>query len=143
LKLNNKKEVNIMRAFPKNRAKFIERTVFDILKSKAQSRIYSFLIRTEGAKAEDIIRGTRLHPSTVRETLSEMFTHELIFRRKLRNQSIGKNPFVYYPIPPNELIRRYSKEIEEKLNRFVNLISTKKKTKHNRYVKIRINDEGN
>jgi hypothetical protein len=54
-----------------NRDKSIEKAVNDILRSRARSRIYIFLLRKNGAKSEEIIKGTKLHPSTVRETLSK------------------------------------------------------------------------
>jgi len=102
-------------------SKNIERSVRDILKSRARSRIYIYLLKNDGAKTEDIIKGTKLHPSTVRETLSKMFEQNQIYRRKKVNEKIGKNPYLYYPIPPIELLKRYTKEIEEKLNKIANL----------------------
>lgn len=104
--------------------KNIEKAVRDILKSRAKSRIYVYLLRKNGAKTGEIIKGTKLHPSTVRETLSKMYEQNQIFRRKKVNENIGKNPYLYYPIPPLELLKRYSKEIEEKLNKIANLAFT-------------------
>jgi predicted DNA-binding transcriptional regulator len=117
--------------------KNIEKTVREILKSRARSRIYTYLLKKNGARADEIIKGTKLHPSTVRETLSKMYIQELIFRRKIKNDSIGKNPYLYYPIPPIELLKRYANEIEERLNKLANL-ATKKKVKNFKPVKIKI-----
>ena len=89
-----------MRKAMGNRDKSIERAVNDILKSRARSRIYIFLLRKNGARTEEIIKGTRLHPSTVRETLSKMHENSQIYRKKIKNDSIGKNPYVFYPISP-------------------------------------------
>ena len=108
------------------RNKNIEKTVHEILKSRARSRIYVYLLRKNGAKTEEIIKGTKLHPSTVRETLSKMYLQELIFRRKMKNDTIGKNPYVYYPIPPIELLKRYANEIEDRLNKLASLTSREK-----------------
>ncbi len=102
---------------PKN----IERSVRDILKSRARSRIYLYLLRKQGAKTDQIIKGTKLHPSTVRETLSKMYEQNQIYRRKKVNEKIGKNPYLYYPVPPIELLKRYTKEIEDKLTKIANL----------------------
>ena len=102
-------------------SKNTERSVRDILKSRARSRIYIYLLRNDGVKTEEIIKGTKLHPSTVRETLSKMFEQNQIYRRKKINERIGKNPYLYYPIPPIELLKRYTKEIEDKLNKIANL----------------------
>jgi len=122
-----------------SRDKNIEKTLHDILKTTAKSRIYVYLIRKNGAKTEQIIKGTKLHPSTVRETLSEMYNQKLIFREKIKNDSIGKNPFIYYPIPPIKLLKRYANEIEERLNKLASLaFSVDKK---NLYKPIKINIE--
>jgi predicted DNA-binding transcriptional regulator len=119
--------------------KNIEKTVREILKSKARSLIYLYLLRKNGAKTEEIIKGTRLHPSTVRETLSKMYDQQLIFRRKMQNDSIGKNPYVYYPIPPIELLKRYAADIEDRLNKLARLAS-REKIRNHRPVKIKIHE---
>ena len=85
--------------------KSLEKAVSDILQSRARSRIYLYLLRKNGAKTEQIIKGTRLHPSTVRETLSKMYDQKLIYRKKIKNDSIGKNPYIYYSIPPVKLLK--------------------------------------
>ena len=121
-----------------NRDKSIERAVNDILKSRARSRIYIYLLRKNGARTEEIIKGTRLHPSTVRETLSKMFELN-IYREKIKNDSIGKNPFIYYPISPIELLKRHASEIEDRLNKLASLAS-KEKIKNYKPVRIRIRE---
>ena len=88
------------------RDKSIEKAVNDILKSRARSRIYVYLLRKNGARTEQIIKGTKLHPSTVRELLSRMHDQQLIYREKLKNDSIGKNPYLYQAVSPLKLIQR-------------------------------------
>ena len=127
-----------MRKSGKNKIKNLEKTVYDILKSRSRSRIYVYLLRTNGAKTEEIIKGTKLHPSTVRETLSKMYTQDLIYRRKLKNDSIGKNPYVYYSIPPVELLRRHKTEIEDRLNQLASIAFSKSERKHKRTIQIKI-----
>ncbi len=122
-----------------SRDKSIEKTVHEILKSRAKSRIYLYLIRQSEARTEQIIKGTRLHPSTVRETLSKMHGQQLIFRRKIKNDSIGKNPYIYYPIPPIELLKRYASEMEDRLNKLARLAS-REKIKSYKPVKIKIQE---
>jgi predicted transcriptional regulator len=121
------------------KTKHLENAIRDILKSKAQTRIYLYLLRKNGAKTEDIIKGTRLHPSTVRETLVKMHSQKVILRKKQKNDNIGKNPFLYYPLPPIDLIKRYATEVEDRLNSIVALASQKTPS-HQPYkpVKIRI-----
>lgn len=121
--------------------KNIEKTVNDILKTRAKSRIYIYLLRKNGAKTEQIIKGTKLHPSTVRETLSAMYNQKLIFREKIKNDNIGKHPYIYYSISPIELLKRHANEIEERLNKLASLaFSIDKKNKY-RPVKINIKEQ--
>jgi len=121
-----------------SRDKNIEKTVRVILKSRSRSRIYVYLLRKNGAKTEEIIKGTKLHPSTVRETLSKMHDQKLIYRKKLKNDHIGKNPFMYYAIPPIKLLKKYAEEMEERLNKLANLSISG--NKDNSVVKIKISE---
>ena len=120
------------------RDKNIEKAVRDILKSRARSRIYIYLLRKNGAMSEQIIKGTRLHPSTVRETLSKMYDQNLIYRKKIKNDSIGKNPYIYYAIPPVQFLKKYASEIEDRLNKIANLAFSSKKLKDYKPVRIKI-----
>jgi predicted DNA-binding transcriptional regulator len=122
-----------------NKDKSIEKAVNDILKSRARSRIYIYLLRKNGARTEEIIKGTRLHPSTVRETLSKMYALKLIYREKIKNDNIGKNPYIYYPISPIELLKRHANEIEDRLNKLASLAS-RQKIRNYRPVRIRIQE---
>lgn len=124
----------------KVKEKGIEQAVSDILKSRARSKIYMYLLRRNGAKTEDIIKGTKLHPSTVRETLSHMHEEGLVLRKKEKNDSIGKNPFLYYPISPMELLKKHTAELEERLNKLALLAQSKKKQRDYRPVKIKISE---
>ena len=121
--------------------KALESLVQDILKSRAQSRIYLFLLRKNAAKTSDIIKATRLHPSTVRETLVKMHAKKLIFRKKQRNDNIGKNPFTYSPLPPVELLKRYVSDLEMKLNDLAMLAMKNSSTSSKNVVKIKILDQ--
>jgi len=118
------------------RDKSIESTVREILKSRARSRIYIYILRKNGARTEQIIKGTHLHPSTVRETLSKMHEQKLIYRKKIKNDSIGKNPYMYYSISPVILLKRYSSEMEDRFNKLANLTFSKEEIKN--YVPVRI-----
>jgi predicted DNA-binding transcriptional regulator len=114
--------------------KTTERAVHDLLKSQVEARIYLYLLRKNRAQSEDIIRGTRLHPSTVREFLSKMYRQKLICREKLKNGCIGKNPYLYHAIPPKKLLQKYIRELEETLNKIAHL-ANKPKT-DTQYVRI-------
>ena len=121
-----------------SRDKSVENAVREILKSRARSRIYMFLLRKDGVITEQIIKGTHLHPSTVRETLSKMYEQKLIYRKKIKNDSIGKNPFMFYAISPVTLLKRYSNEVEDRLNKLASLAFSKDERKNYRPVRIRI-----
>ena len=116
--------------------KSTERAVHEILKSRAESRIYIYLLRKNGAVSEDIIKGTKLHPSTVRELLSKMYDQKLIYREKLKNDSIGKNPYLYRAASPIKLLQKYAKDMEGRLNKLANLSG--KKDGITKYVRIKI-----
>ena len=116
--------------------KSTEKAVHDILKSRAESRIYIYLLRKKGAISEDIIKGTKLHPSTVRELLSKMYDQKLISREKLKNESIGKNPYMYRATSPIKLLQTYTRDMEFRLNKLANL--SDKKDGITKYVRIKI-----
>jgi predicted transcriptional regulator len=120
------------------REKGLEQAVQDILKSRAKTRIYVYLLSNNGSLTEEIIEGTNLHPSTVRETLSKMYDQKLIIRKKIKNDSIGKNPYLYYPIPPIELLKRHTQEIEERLNKLASITFSKQERKKYRPIRIKI-----
>jgi len=122
------------------RDKIVEKTVREILKSRARSRIYTYLLRKNGVRSEQIIKGTHLHPSTVRETLSKMYEQKLIYRKKIKTDSIGKNPYMYYAISPKAFLKKYSSEIENRLNKLANLTFSKEEMKNYKPVKIKIVD---
>jgi len=119
--------------------KNIETAVSELLDSKAESRIYIYLLRKNRARSDDIIRGTKLHPSTVRELLSKMYENKLIFREKIQTDTIGKNPYLYGAISPLLLLQRRVKIIESRLNTIANLAG---KTNGSKYVQIRIDHQG-
>ena len=119
--------------------KNIETAVHELLDSRAESRIYVYVLRKNRARSDEIIRGTKLHPSTVRELLSKMYENKIIFREKIKTDSIGKNPYLYGAISPITLLQRRVKIIESRLNKIANLTG---KTNGNKYVQITIDYQG-
>ena len=120
------------------REKGLEKAVQDILKSRAKTLIYVYLLKNNGSLTEEIINGTKLHPSTVRETLSKMYDQKLVLRKKIKRDSIGKNPYLYYHIPTIELLKRHTQEMEERLNKLASISFSKKERKKYRPIKIKI-----
>ena len=119
--------------------KNIETAVHELLDSRAESRIYVYLLRKNQAWSDEIIRGTKLHPSTVRELLSKMYENKIIYREKLKTDSIGKNPYLYGAVSPLLLLQRRVKIIESRLNTIANLSG---KSNGNKYVQITIENQG-
>jgi len=119
--------------------KNIETAVNELLDSRAESRIYIYLLRKNRARSDEIIRGTKLHPSTVRELLSKMYDNKIIFRQKIKTDSIGKNPYLYSAVSPILLLQRRVKIIESRLNKIANLAGT---SNGNKYVQITIDSQG-
>lgn len=119
----------------------LEKTIQEILKSKAQSKIYLYLLKKSEARTEDIIKGTKLHPSTVRETLVKMHTQRIIIRKKHKNESIGKNPFLYSPLPPFQLIKRYAGELEQRLNKLASITLKNAKNTSMKTISIHVIDQ--
>lgn len=113
--------------------KNIETAVYELLDSKAESRIYIYLLRKNRARSDDIIRGTKLHPSTVRELLSKMYDNKIILREKIKTDHIGKNPYIYGAVSPILLLRRRVKLIESRLNKIAKLASP---SNGNKFVQI-------
>jgi predicted DNA-binding transcriptional regulator len=118
----------------------IETAVHELLDSRAESRIYIYLLRKNGARSEDIIRGTQLHPSTVRELLSKMYAQKIIYRQKIKTDTIGKNPFLYYAVSPIVLLQRRVRIIETRLNKIARLTGDTNST--TKYVQITIDHPG-
>jgi predicted DNA-binding transcriptional regulator len=119
--------------------KNIETAVHELLDSRAESRIYIYLLRKNGAFSEEIIRGTKLHPSTVRELLSKMYENKIVFRKKIKTDGIGKNPYFYAAVSPIVLLQRRVKIIESRLNKIASLTG---KTHKSAYVQITIGSQG-
>jgi len=119
--------------------KNIETAVNEILDSRAESRIYVYLLKKNGARSDEIIRGTKLHPSTVRELLSKMYDNKIIYREKIKTETIGKNPYLYGAVSPVVLLKRRVKIIETRLNKIANLTG---KTNGSKYVQIMFDHKG-
>jgi predicted DNA-binding transcriptional regulator len=119
--------------------KNIENAVHELLDSRAESRIYIYLLRKNKARSDDIIRGTKLHPSTVRELLSKMHENKIICREKIKTDTIGKNPYMYGAVSPLVLLQRRVKIIESRLNKIAGLAGT---TNGTTSVQIRIDHQG-
>jgi len=101
--------------------KTVENALKEMLNSDAESKIYLFLSHTGGARSDEIATGTKLHPSTVRETLAKMHKKHLVHRRKIKNGLCGKKPYIYYATSPIKILQNYAKKMEKRFNRVASL----------------------
>ena len=85
--------------------------------TEIKAKIYIYLRKAGKSTAEDIVKGTGLYITSVREALSEMHESGVVRREKIEKTGAGKPPYVYEAIPPRELIEKMSDEIQEKLSR--------------------------
>ncbi|PKK81846.1 MAG: hypothetical protein CVT47_00315 [Thermoplasmata archaeon HGW-Thermoplasmata-2] len=89
-----------------------------LFKSEAKARIYLFLSVRGGALAYEIAKATCLHPSTIREALSEMCRDGQLERKKIANTGVkgakraGRSPYNYSAVPIRGIIKRHVEELE-------------------------------
>ena len=84
--------------------------------SQAKARIYLYLTFHGDCFAEEIIKGTRLHPSTVREALSEMIVDgQLLKESAEKDGKAGRTPSKYSPAPMKEILHKYMGRLESNL----------------------------
>lgn len=91
------------------------------LDTETRAKVYLYLRQRGEATSEEIAEDTGLYPSTVRETLSDLYGEGIVERRKKETSGAGNNPYVYTAVPPSELAKRFSERVEEQLNQLFNL----------------------
>ncbi|MBP2173158.1 putative transcriptional regulator [Methanococcus voltae] len=87
-----------------------------LMGSEVKAKIYVYLRMYGESTVDDIAEGTGIYPSTVRESIFEMFNEDHVFRKKMDREGLGKKPYVYSSIDPVDLVKEISVEIEGKLN---------------------------
>jgi hypothetical protein len=68
-----------------------------------------------------------------------MYNNKIIYRQKIKTETIGKNPYLYGAISPVILLQRRVKVIETRLNKIANLTG---KTNSTKCVQITIDHHG-
>jgi hypothetical protein len=68
-----------------------------------------------------------------------MYNNKIIYREKIKTETIGKNPYLYVAVSPVILLQRRVKIIETRLNKIANLAG---KTNGSKYVQITIDHQG-
>jgi predicted ArsR family transcriptional regulator len=96
--------------------------------SQAKARIYLYLSLHGDCFAEEIANGTRMHPSTVREALSEMVKDGQLFKEKAGKEEgtektakaakAGRIPSKYSPAPMKEILHKYMANLQSRLSDF-------------------------
>jgi hypothetical protein len=69
-----------------------------------------------------------------------MYVQRVIFREKIRTETIGKNPYLYRAVSPIVLLQRRVKVIESRLNKIARL--TGKPNGTSKFVQIMIDHRG-
>jgi sugar-specific transcriptional regulator TrmB len=85
--------------------------------TEIKAKIYVYLRKAGPSTAEDIVKGTGLYITSVREALSDLNKKEIVVRQKVQKKGAGKPPYVYEAIPPRELIEKMGQDLQEKLSR--------------------------
>jgi len=86
--------------------------------TEIKAKIYLYLRKAGKSRAEDIVKGTGLYITSVREALAEMHESGILRREKVgKSGTAGKPPYVYEAISPKELIEKMSSDIQEKLSK--------------------------
>jgi len=92
-----------------------------LLDTETRARIYIYLRKYPGSTSDEVAEGTGLYPSTVRESLAELFDEGIVGREKRQNEGAGNNPYEYTAIAPSELVREIVAQVQDELNTVFNL----------------------
>ncbi|ABO35282.1 transcriptional regulator, TrmB [Methanococcus maripaludis C5] len=95
--------------------------VSSLLSSEVRAKIYIFLRIYPESTVDEIAKGTGIYPSTIRESIFEMYNEEYVIRKKMDRDGLGKKPYLYSAIAPLELVKLISESIKEKLNDLVSV----------------------
>jgi predicted DNA-binding transcriptional regulator len=88
----------------------------NLMSSEVRAKIYIYLRKYDKSTVDDIADGTGIYPSTVRESILEMYNTGYVSREKMDKEGLGKKPYLYTAAAPSEIVRKISKSIQEKLN---------------------------
>ncbi len=92
-----------------------------LLDTETRARIFIYLRKYPGSTSDEVAEGTGLYPSTVRESLAELFDEGVVGREKRQNEGAGNNPYEYTAIAPSELVREIVSQVQDELNTVFNL----------------------
>ncbi|MBI4362633.1 MAG: transcriptional regulator [Euryarchaeota archaeon] len=84
--------------------------------TEIKAKIYIYLRKAGKSTAEDIVNGTGLYITSVREALADMHKTGVVKREKVAKKGAGKPPYTYEAIAPRDLIEKMSEDIQEKLS---------------------------
>uniref|UniRef100_A9A695 Transcriptional regulator, TrmB n=1 Tax=Methanococcus maripaludis (strain C6 / ATCC BAA-1332) TaxID=444158 RepID=A9A695_METM6 len=90
--------------------------VASLLSSEVRAKIYIFLRMYPESTVDEIAKGTGIYPSTIRESIFEMYNEEYVIRKKMDRDGLGKKPYLYSAIAPLDVVKLISESIKEKLN---------------------------
>jgi len=90
-----------------------------LLSSEVRAKIYIFLRKYPNSTVDEIADGTGIYPSTIRESIFEMYNENYVIRKKMDRDGLGKKPYLYSAIEPVEMVKMISEAIKLKLNDLV------------------------
>ena len=96
--------------------------------TEIKAKIYIYLRKAGKSTAEEIVKGTGLYITSVREALAELHETGIVRREKVRKNGAGKPPYLYEAISPGELIDKMSHDIQDKLSKIFMLDDILKKS---------------
>ncbi|ABR55396.1 transcriptional regulator, TrmB [Methanococcus vannielii SB] len=90
--------------------------ISSLLSSEVRAKIYMFLRKYPNSTVDEIADGTGIYPSTIRESIFEMYNENYVLRKKMEREGLGKKPYLYSAIAPSEMVKIISDAILVKLN---------------------------
>lgn len=105
----------------------MEKILTEALKSESASKIYLAVYKRGGLRSSEIATITGLHPSTVRECLARLCKQRVLYREKIKEKTVGKNPYIYFAASPLKILKIYIKKVENDLNHLAKLVKMKVK----------------
>ncbi|GAA0128202.1 winged helix-turn-helix domain-containing protein [Methanococcus maripaludis] len=88
----------------------------NLMSSEVRAKIYIYLRKYNKSTVDEIAGGTGIYPSTVRESILDMYNTGYVSREKMDKEGLGKKPYLYTAAAPSYIVKKISKNIQEKLN---------------------------
>ncbi|MBP2142876.1 putative DNA-binding transcriptional regulator [Methanococcus voltae] len=101
--------------------RILVQNISNLMASEVRAKIYIFLRKFEKSTVEEIANGTGIYPSTVRESILEMYNLGYVNREKMKKEGLGKKPYIYSAVEPSAIIQKISEKVQERLNDLIDI----------------------